>query len=286
MRQLKIAKSITNREIGSLDKFLQDVGREEMVSAEEEVLLAQKIRNGDQEALDKLVKANLRFVISVAKQYQNQGLSLPDLINEGNLGLIKAAKRFDETRGFKFISYAVWWIRQAILQALAEQSRIVRLPLNQVGALGKIKKESSRLEQYLERNPTIEELSEILDTSRDKLNDVLSISMRAVSMDAPLVGDEDISLIDVYVDDNAQGTDGAVMQESLSTEIQRTLSVLNKRERDIITLFYGIGQTHGYTLDEIANHINITRERVRQIRDKALKRLKQTAKTEQLQSYL
>ena len=286
MRQLKIAKSITNREIGSLDKFLQDVGREEMVSAEEEVLLAQRIRNGDQEALDKLVKANLRFVISVAKQYQNQGLSLPDLINEGNLGLIKAAKRFDETRGFKFISYAVWWIRQAILQALAEQSRIVRLPLNQVGALGKIKKESSRLEQYLERNPTIEELSEILDTSRDKLNDVLSISMRAVSMDAPLVGDEDVSLIDVYVDDNAQGTDGSVMQESLSTEIQRTLSVLNKRERDIITLFYGIGQTHGYTLDEIANHINITRERVRQIRDKALKRLKQTAKTEQLQSYL
>lgn len=286
MRQLKIAKSITNREIGSLDKFLQDVGREEMVSAEEEVLLAQRIRNGDQEALDKLVKANLRFVISVAKQYQNQGLSLPDLINEGNLGLIKAAKRFDETRGFKFISYAVWWIRQAILQALAEQSRIVRLPLNQVGALGKIKKESSRLEQYLERNPTIEELSEILDTSRAKLNDVLSISMRAVSMDAPLVGDEDVSLIDVYVDDNAQGTDGTVMQESLSTEIQRTLSVLNKRERDIITLFYGIGQTHGYTLDEIANHINITRERVRQIRDKALKRLKQTAKTEQLQSYL
>ncbi|MDD4739354.1 MAG: RNA polymerase sigma factor RpoD/SigA [Bacteroidales bacterium] len=286
MRQLKIAKSITNREIGSLDKFLQDVGREEMVSAEEEVLLAQRIRNGDQEALDKLVKANLRFVISVAKQYQNQGLSLPDLINEGNLGLIKAAKRFDETRGFKFISYAVWWIRQAILQAIAEQSRIVRLPLNQVGALGKLKKESSRLEQYLERNPTIEELSEILDTSRDKLNDVLSISMRAVSMDAPLVGDEDVSLIDVYVDDNAQGTDGAVMQESLSTEIQRTLSVLNKRERDIITLFYGIGQTHGYTLDEIANHINITRERVRQIRDKALKRLKQTAKTEQLQSYL
>ncbi len=286
MRQLKIAKSITNREIGSLDKFLQDVGREEMVSAEEEVLLAQKIRNGDQEALDKLVKANLRFVISVAKQYQNQGLSLPDLINEGNLGLIKAAKRFDETRGFKFISYAVWWIRQAILQALAEQSRIVRLPLNQVGALGKLKKESSRLEQYLERNPTIEELSEILDTSRDKLNDVLSISMRAVSMDAPLVGDEDVSLIDVYVDNNAQGTDGTVMQESLSTEIQRTLSVLNKRERDIITLFYGIGQTHGYTLDEIASHINITRERVRQIRDKALKRLKQTAKTEQLQSYL
>ncbi len=286
MRQLKIAKSITNREIGSLDKFLQDVGREEMVSAEEEVLLAQRIKAGDQEALDKLVKANLRFVISVAKQYQNQGLSLPDLINEGNLGLIKAAKRFDETRGFKFISYAVWWIRQSILQAIAEQSRIVRLPLNQVGVLGKLKKEASRLEQELERNPTVEELSEILDTSRDKINDVLSISMRSVSMDAPLLIDEDISLIDVYVDKNADDTDNTVMQESLSTEIQRSLSVLTKKERDIITLYFGIGHPHGYTLDEIANHINITRERVRQIRDKALKRLKQTARTEQLQSYL
>lgn len=286
MRQLKIAKSITNREIGSLDKFLQDVGREEMVSAEEEVLLAQRIKAGDQEALDKLVKANLRFVISVAKQYQNQGLSLPDLINEGNLGLIKAAKRFDETRGFKFISYAVWWIRQSILQAIAEQSRIVRLPLNQVGVLGKLKKEASRLEQELERNPTVEELSEILDTSRDKINDVLSISMRSVSMDAPLLIDEDISLIDVYVDENADDTDNTVMQESLSTEIQRSLSVLTKKERDIITLYFGIGHPHGYTLDEIANHINITRERVRQIRDKALKRLKQTARTEQLQSYL
>jgi len=286
MRQLKIAKSITNREIGSLDKFLQDVGKEGMISAEEEVLLAQRIRTGDQEALEKLVKANLRFVISVAKQYQNQGLSLPDLINEGNVGLIKAAKRFDETRGFKFISYAVWWIRQSILQALAEQSRIVRLPLNQVGALNKLKKESSRLEQQLERNPTIEELSDLMETSSDKLNDVLSISLKAISMDAPLVADEDMNLIDIYVDDNAEGTDINVMQESLSKEIARSLSILSKKERDIISLFFGLGQSHGYTLDEIAVEFKLTRERVRQIKDRALKRLKQTAKTEQLQSYL
>jgi len=286
MRQLKIAKSITNREIGSLDKFLQDVGKEGMISAEEEVLLAQRIRTGDQEALEKLVKANLRFVISVAKQYQNQGLSLPDLINEGNVGLIKAAKRFDETRGFKFISYAVWWIRQSILQALAEQSRIVRLPLNQVGALNKLKKESSRLEQQLERNPTIEELSDLMETSSDKLNDVLSISLKAISMDAPLVADEDMNLIDIYVDDNAEGTDINVMQESLSKEIARSLSILSKKERDIISLFFGLGQAHGYTLDEIAVEFKLTRERVRQIKDRALKRLKQTAKTEQLQSYL
>lgn len=286
MRQLKIAKSITNREIGSLDKFLQDVGKEGMISAEEEVLLAQRIKTGDQQALEKLVKANLRFVISVAKQYQNQGLSLPDLINEGNVGLIKAAKRFDETRGFKFISYAVWWIRQSILQALAEQSRIVRLPLNQVGALNKLKKESSRLEQKLERNPTIEELSELMETSSDKLNDVLSISLKAISMDAPLIADEDMNLIDIYVDDNADGTDINVMQESLSKEIARSLSILSKKERDIISLFFGLGQAHGYTLDEIAVEFKLTRERVRQIKDRALKRLKQTAKTEQLQSYL
>ncbi len=286
MRQLKIAKSITNREIGSLDKFLQDVGKEGMISAEEEVLLAQRIKTGDQQALEKLVKANLRFVISVAKQYQNQGLSLPDLINEGNVGLIKAAKRFDETRGFKFISYAVWWIRQSILQALAEQSRIVRLPLNQVGALNKLKKESSRLEQQLERNPTIEELSDLMETSSDKLNDVLSISLKAISMDAPLIADEDMNLIDIYVDDNADGTDINVMQESLSKEIARSLSILSKKERDIISLFFGLGQAHGYTLDEIAVEFKLTRERVRQIKDRALKRLKQTAKTEQLQSYL
>jgi RNA polymerase sigma factor, sigma-70 family len=286
MRQLKIAKSITNREIGSLDKFLQDVGREELISAEEEVLLAQRIKQGDQKALDKLVTSNLRFVVSVAKQYQNQGLSLPDLINEGNVGLIKAAKRFDETRGFKFISYAVWWIRQSILQAIAEQSRIVRLPLNQVGALNKAKRETSRLEQELERNPTIDELSDSMSTSRSKLNDVISISAKAVSMDAPLVENEDLNLIDVYIDENAQGTDINVMKESLDTEIARALSTLSKKEREIVALFFGIGQAHGYTLDEIAAHFNLTRERVRQIKDKAIKRLKQTAKTEQLKAYL
>ena len=286
MRQLKIAKTITNRQISSLDKFLQDVSREEMISAEEEVLLAQRIKNGDQEALDKLVKANLRFVISVAKQYQNQGLSLPDLINEGNLGLIKAAKRFDETRGFKFISYAVWWIRQAILQALAEQSRIVRLPLNQVGAINRIKKETSILEQKLERSPTLDELSETLDTTREKLSDLISISFKAISMDAPVTEDEEINLIDIYQDDSAEGTDKKVMQDSLSAEISRCLSILNQREREVIALFYGIGQNHGYTLEEVAVHFNLTKERVRQIKDRAIKRLKERAQTEQLQSYL
>lgn len=286
MRQLKISKTITNRQISSLDKFLQDVSKEEMISAEEEVLLAQRIKNGDQEALDKLVKANLRFVISVAKQYQNQGLSLPDLINEGNLGLIKAAKRFDETRGFKFISYAVWWIRQAILQALAEQSRIVRLPLNQVGAINRIKKETSILEQKLERSPTLDELSETLDTTREKLSDLISISFKAISMDAPVTEDEEINLIDIYQDDSAEGTDKKVMQDSLSAEISRCLSILNQREREIIALFYGIGQNHGYTLEEVAVHFNLTKERVRQIKDRAIKRLKERAQTEQLQSYL
>lgn len=286
MRQLKISKTITNRQISSLDKFLQDVSREEMISAEEEVLLAQRIKNGDQKALDKLVKANLRFVISVAKQYQNQGLSLPDLINEGNLGLIKAAKRFDETRGFKFISYAVWWIRQAILQALAEQSRIVRLPLNQVGAINRIKKETSILEQKLERSPTLDELSETLDTTREKLSDLISISFKAISMDAPVTEDEEINLIDIYQDDSAEGTDKKVMQDSLSAEISRCLSILNQREREIIALFYGIGQNHGYTLEEVAVHFNLTKERVRQIKDRAIKRLKERAQTEQLQSYL
>lgn len=286
MRQLKISKTITNRQISSLDKFLQDVSREEMISAEEEVLLAQRIKNGDQKALDKLVKANLRFVISVAKQYQNQGLSLPDLINEGNLGLIKAAKRFDETRGFKFISYAVWWIRQAILQALAEQSRIVRLPLNQVGAINRIKKETSILEQKLERSPTLDELSETLDTTREKLSDLISISFKAISMDAPVTEDEEINLIDIYQDDSAEGTDKKVMQDSLSAEISRCLSILNQREREVIALFYGIGQNHGYTLDEVAIHFNLTKERVRQIKDRAIKRLKERAQTEQLQSYL
>jgi len=286
MRQLKIAKTITNRQISSLDKFLQDVSKEEMISAEEEVLLAQRIKNGDQLALDKLVKANLRFVISVSKQYQNQGLSLPDLINEGNLGLIKAAKRFDETRGFKFISYAVWWIRQSILQALAEQSRIVRLPLNQVGALNKIKRESSLLEQKLERNPTIDELSEIIGTSREKLCDLISISYKAISMDAPITEDEDVNMIDIFVDESADATDKNIMQESLCDEIYRSLSILSQREREIIALFFGIGQPHGYTLDEVAIRFDLTKERVRQIKDRALKRLKHSAKTSQLQSYL
>lgn len=286
MRQLKIGKSITNREIGSLDKFLQDVGREEMINAEQEVSLAQRIRNGDEAALEKLVRANLRFVISVAKQYQNQGLSLPDLINEGNVGLIKAARRFDETRGFKFISYAVWWIRQSILQALAEQSRIVRLPLNQVGALSKLKKETSRLEQLFERNPSLEELAETLEMSPDRLSDVLRISSKAISMDAPLIAEDDVNLIDVYIDDNADSTDSFIMKESLNAEINRSLSILSKKEREIVNLFFGIGQEHGYTLDEIAIKFDLTRERVRQIKDRAIKRLKQTAKTEQLQSYL
>lgn len=286
MRQLKIGKSITNREIGTLDKFLQDVSKEEMVSPEEEVILAQKILQGDEEALEKLIKANLRFVISVAKQYQNQGLSLQDLINEGNLGLIKAAKRFDHTRGFKFISYAVWWIRQSILQALAEQSRIVRLPLNQVGTLGKFKKESSRLEQIYERAPSIDEIAEKLEMNPSRLSDVIRISSKAVSMDAPLLSDEDTNLIDIYIDEEAQGPDSSIMRESLGKELQRSLSILNDREREIIHQFFGIGQEFGYTLDEIAVKHSLPRERVRQIRDRAIKRLKNRAITQDLMSYL
>lgn len=286
MRQLKIGKSITNREIGTLDKFLQDVSKEEMVSPEEEVILAQKILQGDEEALEKLIKANLRFVISVAKQYQNQGLSLQDLINEGNLGLIKAAKRFDHTRGFKFISYAVWWIRQSILQALAEQSRIVRLPLNQVGTLGKFKKESSRLEQIYERAPSIDEIAEQLEMNPSRLSDVIRISSKAVSMDAPLLSDEDTNLIDIYIDEGAQGPDSSIMRESLGKELQRSLSILNDREREIIHQFFGIGQEFGYTLDEIAVKHSLPRERVRQIRDRAIKRLKNRAITQDLMSYL
>lgn len=286
MRQLKIGKSITNREIGTLDKFLQDVSKEEMVSPEEEVILAQKILQGDEEALEKLIKANLRFVISVAKQYQNQGLNLQDLINEGNLGLIKAAKRFDHTRGFKFISYAVWWIRQSILQALAEQSRIVRLPLNQVGTLGKFKKESSRLEQIYERAPSIDEIAEELEMNPSRLSDVIRISSKAVSMDAPLLSDEDTNLIDIYIDEEAQGPDSSIMRESLGKELQRSLSILNDREREIIHQFFGIGQEFGYTLDEIAVKHSLPRERVRQIRDRAIKRLKNRAITQDLMSYL
>ena len=286
MRQLKITKSITNRETASLDKYLQDIGKEELISAEEEVLLAQRIRQGDQMALEKLCKANLRFVVSVAKQYQNQGLSLPDLINEGNLGLIKAAQRFDETRGFKFISYAVWWIRQSILQALAEQSRIVRLPLNQVGSLNKIKKESSRLEQKFERPPSAEEIAEALEIPDYKIDAALKISTRYISMDAPLSDDEDMKFIDVFVDEDTPVTDAGLMRESLAREIQRSLSTLTEKERDVVNLYYGIGMNHGLTLEESGAKFDLTRERVRQIKEKAIRRLKHTSRSKLLKSYL
>lgn len=286
MRQLKITKSITNRETASLDKYLQDIGKEGLITADEEVALAQKIRQGDQQALEKLCKANLRFVVSVAKQYQNQGLSLPDLINEGNLGLIKAAQRFDETRGFKFISYAVWWIRQSILQALAEQSRIVRLPLNQVGSLNKIKKESSRLEQKFERPPSSDEIAEALEIPEYKIDAALKISTRYVSMDAPLTEDEDMKLIDIFVDADAPFTDAGLMRESLAREIQRSLSTLTEKERDVVNLYYGIGMNHGLTLEEIGAKFDLTRERVRQIKEKAIRRLKHTSRSKLLKSYL
>ena len=286
MRQLKITKSITNRESASLDKYLQEIGREELITADEEVILAKKIRDGDQAALEKLTKSNLRFVVSVAKQYQNQGLSLPDLINEGNLGLIKAAKRFDETRGFKFISYAVWWIRQSILQALAEQSRIVRLPLNQVGSLNKINKAYSRLEQQFEREPSAEELSEILELPQDKVADTMRVSGRHVSMDAPFVNGEENSLLDVLVNHDSPRADNELMNESLQREIERSLSTLTERERDVVRLFFGIGINHGLTLEEIGEKFNLTRERVRQIKEKAIRRLRHASRSKNLRSYL
>jgi RNA polymerase primary sigma factor len=286
MRQLKIAKSITNRETASLDKYLADIGKEEMITADEEVHLAQRIRNGDQAALEKLCKANLRFVVSVAKQYQNQGLSLPDLINEGNVGLIKAARRFDETRGFKFISYAVWWIRQAILQALAEQSRIVRLPLNQVGSLSKMAKATIRLEQRFERQPSLDELAAELEIPEHKVADTMRMSTRTVSMDAPLDQDEDTKLLDVFVDDDTPETDDFLIRESLAKEIQRSLSTLTDKEREIINMFYGIGVPHSYTLEEIGSLFSLTRERVRQIKEKAIRRLKHTSRSKLLKAYL
>ena len=285
MRQLKITKSITNRESASLDKYLQEIGREELVSPEEEVELAQRIRKGDQVALEKLTQANLRFVVSVAKQYQNQGLSLPDLINEGNLGLIKAAEKFDETRGFKFISYAVWWIRQSILQALAEQSRIVRLPLNQVGALNKINKALSKFEQENERQPSSEELSEMIDVSKDKISDTLRVSGRHVSVDAPFVEGEDNSLLDVLPNDDSPSADRGLVNESLNTEIERALSTLSVREREIVKSFFGIG-CQEMTLEEIGERFGLTRERVRQIKEKAIRRLKSPARSKQLKGYL
>ena len=285
MRQLKITKSITNRESASLDKYLQEIGREELVTVEEEVELAQRIRKGDQAALEKLTKANLRFVVSVAKQYQNQGLSLPDLINEGNLGLIKAAEKFDETRGFKFISYAVWWIRQSILQALAEQSRIVRLPLNQVGSLNKINKALSKFEQENERMPSPEELSEILDIPRDEIADALRVSGRHVSVDAPFVDGEDNSLLDVLVNTDSPNADKGLVNESLNKEIERALATLTERERDIVKYFFGIG-TQEMTLEEIGEYFGLTRERVRQIKEKAIRRLRHSARSKLLKSYL
>ncbi|CAN5846004.1 RNA polymerase sigma factor RpoD/SigA [soil metagenome] len=286
MRQLKITKSITNRESASLDKYLQEIGREDLITAEEEVVLAKKIRDGDERALAKMVKANLRFVVSVAKQYQNQGLSLPDLINEGNLGLIKAARRFDETRGFKFISYAVWWIRQSILQALAEQSRIVRLPLNQVGSLNKINKAYSRLEQEFEREPTAAELSVVLELPEDKVADTMRVSGRHVSMDAPLLNGEDNSLLDVLVNHDSPRADRLLMNESLQKEIERSLATLTERERDVIKLFFGIGCQHGLTLEEIGAKFDLTRERVRQIKEKAIRRLRHSSRSKLLKAYL
>lgn len=268
MRQLKITKSITNRETASLDKYLQDIGKEDMITADQEVELAQKIKAGDQKALERMVNANLRFVVSVAKQYQNQGLSLPDLINEGNLGLIKAARRFDETRGFKFISYAVWWIRQSILQALAEQSRIIRLPLNQVGSLNKVRKASSRLEQEFERKPSSDEIAEKLDLPKHKIDSVLKISTRYISTDAPLKEDEDMMFLDSYVSEDAIDTDEPLMQESLGREIQRSLATLTEKEREVLNMYYGIGMSHGFTLEEIGAKFDLTRERVRQIKEK------------------
>lgn len=284
MRQLKISKSITNRETASLDKYLQEIGRKDLISVDEEVELAQRIKQGDQKALDKLVSANLRFVVSVAKQYQNQGLSLSDLIDEGNLGLIKAAQKFDETRGFKFISYAVWWIRQSILQALAEQSRIVRLPLNQVGSLNKIGKALSRFEQENERRPSAAELAEQLDVPVDKIADTMKVSGRHVSVDAPFVDGEDNSLLDVLPNDDSPMADSSLTQESLSKEIDRALDQLNPRERDILKMFFGIG-CQEMTLEEIGAKFDLTRERVRQIKEKAIRRLK-GQKSKLLKSYL
>ena len=287
MRQLKISKSITNRDTASLDRFLADIGKEQMISADEEVELARRIKQGDQEALERLTKANLRFVVSVAKQYQNQGISLPDLINEGNIGLIKAAKRFDETRGFKFISYAVWWIRQAICQAIADQSRIVRLPLNQVGTINKIKKEIAHLEQEFQRAPTLEEISEAMDLPVDKVNEILRINNHPQSMDSPVSPDDDTKFSDTFIYNVEKDTDDKLINESLSSEINEILKkTLNEKEIEIVKLFFGIGVSHEYTLDEIGDAVGLSRERVRQIKERALKRLKQESKNRNLKIYL
>ena len=285
MRQLKITKSITNRESASLEKYLQEIGKEEMISADEEVELAQQIRKGDKKALERLTRANLRFVVSVAKQYQNQGLSLPDLINEGNFGLLKAAERFDETRGFKFISYAVWWIRQSILQAISEQSRIVRLPLNQVGSVNKINREINRFEQANERRPSIEEIAEKIDLPEDKIDEAMNINGHHISVDAPFVEGEDNSLLDVMPNSDSPMADMTLVAESLKAEIQNALNMLNERERNVIEASYGIGCPE-LTLEEIGEKFGLTRERVRQIKEKAIRKLRSSTKNKILKSYL
>ncbi|SET06928.1 RNA polymerase sigma factor RpoD/SigA [Prevotella sp. kh1p2] len=285
MRQLKITKSITNRESASLDKYLQEIGHEDLISVEEEVELAQRIKKGDRKALEKLTKANLRFVVSVAKQYQNQGLSLPDLINEGNLGLIKAAEKFDETRGFKFISYAVWWIRQSILQAIAEQSRFIRVPLNQVGSVNKINRVLNKFEQENERRPNIDEIAEKVDLPEDKIEEAMKISGHHVSMDAPFLDGEENSLLDVLPNEDAPPADNELVLESLRDEISRALATLNERERSIIEAFFGINQPE-MTLEEIGDKYGLTRERVRQIKEKAIRRLRHNTKNKLLKSYL
>ena len=286
MRQLKISKQITDRNAGTLDKYLADIAKESLLTTDEEVQLAQRIKAGDQAALDKLVRANLRFVVSVAKQYQNQGLSLQDLIDEGNLGLVKAAQRFDETRGFKFISYAVWWIRQSILQAVAEQARIIRLPMNQVGALAKVKKAVSLLEQKLERRPTVKEIAEEIGMPEEKVEQLLSLNSRAVSTDAPLDDEDDANFLDVYVNEDELQTDTMVEQESTSRAIRKSLDMLNEKERTNICMYFGLGSTREYSLEEIAMKLDISRERTRQIRDRALKRLKSAPNSPLLQMYM
>ena len=286
MRQLKITKQVTNRETASLDKYLQEIGKVDLITAEEEVELAQRVKQGDQLALEKLTKANLRFVVSVAKQYQNQGLTLPDLINEGNLGLIKAAQRFDETRGFKFISYAVWWIRQSILQALAEQSRIVRLPLNKIGSINKINKMYAFLEQANERVPSAEEIAKELDMTVSDVKESMKNSGRHVSMDAPLVEGEDSNLYDVLKSGESPNPDKKLLHESLKTEIERSLETLTPREADVVRLYFGLGDQHAMTLEEIGETFDLTRERVRQIKEKAIRRLKHTSRSKILKTYL
>ena len=286
MRQLKITKQVTNRETASLDKYLQEIGKVELITAEEEVELAQRIKQGDRAALEKLTQANLRFVVSVSKQYQNQGLSLPDLINEGNLGLIKAAQRFDETRGFKFISYAVWWIRQSILQALAEQSRIVRLPLNKIGSINKINKAYAKLEQEFEREPNAEEIADILEVTENEVKESMKNAGRHVSMDAPLIQDEDNTMYDVLRSEEAITPETELLYESLRKEIDRAISTLTPREADVIKLYFGLNGSHPMTLEEIGEKFDLTRERVRQIKEKAIRRLKHTSRSKILKSYL